>query len=375
MHKLQTRALPLLAPLLLAACSGNLASTIEEKFPGRDAEYKASTSLPRLEVPPDLSSNTISESLVVPDGGSTTYSEYSGASTQASANTNVVLPEAANVSVERSGNKRWLVVKASPAEVWPRVREFWQQNGFVIERADPAIGIMETDWAENRADIPRGFLRSLLENISEALYSAATRDRFRTRLERGTESGTTEVFVTHRGAEEVSQRDSFVWQPRPSDPELEAEMLSRMMVYLGAGEEQARRMVATSADRPDRAQMLRDPEGASVLSVQEDFSRAWRRTGLALDRVGFTVEDRDRSRGLYFVRYVDPDKQLENQEGWLSNLKFWGNDETNPDQDAYLISLIAAEQATRIVVLDKQGQRERTATADRILGLLHDQLR
>ena len=375
MSNSQPRALVLLAPLLLAACGGDLANTIEEKFPGREAEYKASTSLPRLEVPPDLSSNTISESLVVPDGGSTTFSEYSGANAQASASANVVLPESPDVRVERSGDKRWLVVQAPPSQVWPRVRDFWQQNGFVIERADPAIGIMETDWAENRADIPRGFLRSLLENISEALYSAATRDRFRTRLERGSEPDTTEVYVTHRGAEEVSQRDTFVWQPRPSDPELEAEMLSRMVVYFGIGEERARRMVATSADRPDRAQMLRDTEGATVLSVQEDFSRAWRRTGLALDRVGFTVEDRDRSRGLYFVRYVDPDKQLQSEEGWLSGLKFWGDDERNPDEDAYLISLIAADQATRIVVLDKQGQRERTATADRILGLLHDQLR
>ena len=159
------------------------------------------------------------------------------------------------------------------------------------------------------------------------------------------------------------------------DPELEAEMLSRMVIFFGVGEERARRMVATSADRPDRAEMLRDSEGATVLSVQEDFSRAWRRTGLALDRVGFTVEDRDRSRGLYFVRYVDPDKDLQTDEGWFSGFNIFGDDERDPDQDAYLISLIAAQQATRIVVLNKQGERERTATADRILGLLHDQLR
>ena len=369
------RAALLLATASLAACSGNLADTLEEKFPGREAEYKASTSVPRLEVPPDLDSSTIQETLVVP-GGSTTFSEYTGTSVQASATASTVLPEVQDVRVERSGDKRWLVIDAPPSQVWPRVRDFWQVNGFVIERADPAIGIMETDWAENRADIPQGFLRSLLENISENLYSAATRDRFRTRLERGVEPNTTEVYVTHRGAEEVSQRDTFVWQPRPADPELEAEMLSRMVIFLGVGEERARRMVASSADRPDRAQMLRDNEGATVLSVQEDFSRAWRRTGLALDRVGFTVEDRDRSRGLYFVRYVDPDKDLDNDKGFLSSLNiFGGDDERNPDEDAYLISLIAAPEATRIVVLNKQGERERTATADRILGLLHDQLR
>lgn len=371
-----TRILSLLSLFLLTACGGDLVSDLEEKFPGREVEYKTSVSTPRLEVPPDLSSSAINDSLVVPDGGSATFSEYSAGSQRTASVSDTVLPQLDKVRVERSGDKRWLVVEAQPAAVWPRVRDFWQQAGFVIQREDPSIGIMETDWAENRADIPRGMLRSLLENISESLYSASTRDRFRVRLERGVEIGSTEVFISHRGAEEVSQGDDFVWQPRPSDPELEAEMLSRMAIYFGVTEEKARRMVATTAPRPDRAQLLRDTQGATVLSVDEDFSRAWRRTGLALDRVGFTVEDRDRSRGLYFVRYLDPDKQLGNDEGWLSGIAFWQSDEEpDPDADAYLISLIAANTATRIVVLNKQGERERTATADRILGLLHDQLK
>jgi len=368
----------LFASLLLTACSGDLQTTLEEKFPGREAEYKSSASLPRLEVPPDLSSATINETLLVPEGGSATYSEYSAGGQRTQAVSSAVLPEVPNVRIERSGDARWLVVEAAPAAVWPRVRDFWMQAGFVIQREEPSIGIMETDWAENRADIPRGMLRSLLENISEALYSASTRDKFRVRLERGVDAATTEIFISHRGAEEVSQGDSFVWQPRPSDPELEAEMLSRMVIYFGLAEEQARRMVASTPGRRERATVLRDTEGATVLSVQEDFSRAWRRTGLALDRVGFTVEDRDRSRGLYFVRYVDPDKQLDEtkKDGWLSKLAFWSDDTPrNPDDDAYLISLIAADAATRIVVLNKQGQRDRTATADRILGLLHEQLK
>ncbi len=364
-----------LSVALLSACSGDLATELEQKFPGREIEYKSSTSLPQLEVPPDLSSAALNESLVVPEG-SATFSEYSSGSQRTASVSNTVLPELQKVHVERSGDKRWLVVEAKPAEVWPRVRDFWLQAGFVIKREEPAIGIMETDWAENRADIPRGMLRSLLESVSEALYSASTRDKFRVRLERGVTPGTTEVFISHRGAEEVSQGEDFVWQPRPSDPELEAEMLSRLAMYFGVAEESARRMVATSAPRAERARMLRDGEGASVLSVQEDFSRAWRRTGLALDRVGFTVEDRDRSRGLYFVRYIDPDKQLNQDKGWLSKLAFWSDDKArNPDKDAYLISLIAVDSATRIVVLNKQGKRERTATADRILGLLYDQLK
>ncbi|HEY5701653.1 MAG TPA: outer membrane protein assembly factor BamC, partial [Gammaproteobacteria bacterium] len=294
--------------------------------------------------------------------------------------------------IERSGDKRWLVVSATPAQVWPRIREFWIEQGFLINQEDPSIGIMETDWAEQRAEFKAGFIKNILNKLNEALYGAATRDKFRTRLERGAEPGTTEIFVSHRGAEEVStgkvtraqddtasRDESRVWQPRPADPELEAEMLNRMLVSFGIEEQRAAGMLARSRDKRDRAKMVRDQDGIKALSLDENFSRAWRRTGLALDRVGFTVEDRDRSRGLYFVRYVDPDADISGKKkGFFSKLKFWGSDD-KPDRDnAYLISLIGGkdgDESTQVVILNKRGEPESSDTADRILGLLHEQLK
>ena len=221
----------------LSACGGQVGKKIEDAIPGRQADYKSSRSVPRLEVPPDLAKPAGNEAMVVPEiepAGGATYSEYaSAAQTRAVTQTQVVLPQLTDIRVARSGDKRWLVIKATPGQVWPKAKEFWLESGFILKTEDPAIGIMETDWAENRADIPRDWIRSLLEKVTTALYSAATRDKFRTRLERGTNPDTTELFISHRGAEEVTQGDSFVWQPRPSDPELEAEMLNRMMVYLG----------------------------------------------------------------------------------------------------------------------------------------------
>ena len=200
--------------------------------------------------------------------------------------------------VERDGNQQWLVVHGAPSQVWPKVREFWLQEGFLVKMEDPRVGILETGWAENRADIPGGPIRNFLGKVIDAVYSSATRDQFRVRLERGTESGTTEVFLTHRGVEEVLQGGiedgNAVWQPRPTDPELEAEMLKRLMVYLGIEEQKAEAMVARQSGPTVRAQMVSNDSG-SMLIVNEDFSRAWRRTGVALDRVGFAVEDRNRS--------------------------------------------------------------------------------
>lgn len=380
----------------ISACSGTIEDKLDEYLPKREAKYKSSKSLPPLEVPPDLSSSAIGDSLPVPQGQggrSATYSEYaSGGTTRTAALENTVLPQLDNVRIERSGDKRWLVVDATPAQVWPRVREFWIEQGFLINLEDPSIGIMETDWAEQRSEFKAGFIKNMLNKLNDALYGAATRDKFRTRLERGSVPGTTEIFVSHRGAEEVStgrisaaqdhtgSRDELrVWQPRPADPELEAEMLNRMLVSFGVDEQRAAGMIARTRDQRDRAKMVRDQDGVKALSLDENFSRAWRRTGLALDRVGFTVEDRDRSRGLYFVRYVDPDADIHGKkEGFFSKLKFWADDDKAERDDAYLISLIGGkdgDDTTQVVILNKRGEPENSDTADRILGLLHEQLK
>ncbi len=389
----------LLAGLLSAAlattagCSGTLEDEMDRVLPSKEVKYKSSRSVRPLELPPDLSSASVGDSYPVPENpadGSTTYSEYATGGTRTASIENTVLPQVDNVRIERSGDERWLVINATPAQVWPRVRDFWLEQGFLIQAEDPSVGIMETDWAEQRAQFKSG-LFSFMRKFSSALYGAATRDKFRTRLERGQEPGTTEVFISHRGAEEVLPEDrtkpiglneeqAKVWQPRPADPELEAEMLHRMLVAFGLDQERARQIVLQTPDKRDRARLVRDENGGSALSLEENFSRAWRRTGLALDRVGFTVEDRDRSRGLYFVRYVDPDLDVggEKKKGFFSKLKFWGDDNRDTSKDEYLISLVGGrdgDNTTEVMVLNKEGQPEKSDTADRILSLLHEQLK
>ena len=376
--------------MALAGCSGTADDLLDPILPEQEAAYKSSKSAPPLEVPPDLSSATLNDSMVVPSlaGGSATYSSYANNGTQvASAGVNGVLPKVNGVRVERAGSERWIVVDLPPGVVWPKVRDFWLAQGFLVEMEDPSIGIMETDWAEKRVEYDAGPVQNFFNKLSSELYGATTRDMFRTRLEHGTIPGTTEVYVSHRGAEYVStgkvsrsldatgSEEVYVWQPRPSDPELEAEMLNRLVIVFGVKKDDASTMVAKAPERPPRAYIVRDGEGVSALDLQDNFSRAWRRTGLALDRVGFTVEDRDRSRGLYYVRYIDTDKaEAGEDDGFFSALKFWGDDK--PDQKKeYLVSLVGKQSTTQIVILDTDGKRENSETADRILGLLHEQLK
>jgi outer membrane protein assembly factor BamC len=356
--------------LLLSACS-----VADKAAPGRKkVDYKKSKTTQSLEVPPDLSTSTINEAPGSINAAGTTYSEFGATLPEGGGST--VLPDQGNMHVERDGNQQWLVVKGAPAQVWPNVKEFWLEEGFLIQMEDPRVGILETGWSENRADIPGGMIRGMLGKVADFVYSSATRDQYRVRLERGIEPGTTEIYLTHRGVEEVIQGGvedgTSVWQPRPTDPELEAEMLKRLMVYLGVEEQKAEAMLARESGPKVRAQMVSNDSG-SMLLVNEDFSRAWRRTGVALDRVGFAVEDRNRSEGTYFVTYNDPLAD-QNSEGVLSKLAFWSSDDETAGA-RYRIVLQANGPVTHVIVNDTNGERDTSSTAKRILALLEEQLR
>jgi outer membrane protein assembly factor BamC len=342
-------------------------------LPNHSADYKNSTTAPSLELPPDLiGSSKIDEQLVIPEISKTaTYSDYSKNKTgrrivQSGID---VLPQSKQVQIKRDGRTRWLEMIGKPDSLWLKVRQFWLKNGFQLKIDNPQIGIMETDWAENRADIPQDGIRKWLGKVFDTVYSASTRDKFRVRLERASVANTTELYLTHRGAEEVAKGNDWEWQGRPSDPELEAEMINRLIVFFGVEKTQADTLLAENKEETaSRAQLVDTQAGHKSLIVRENFARTWRRIGLALDRVGFTVEDRDRTRGIYFIRYIDPETNKD--KGFLSGL--FGEKSTPPEE--YIISLIDQSPTTHIVVKDNTKQIVQNKTAEKILTLLQEQL-
>jgi outer membrane protein assembly factor BamC len=357
-----------LAGMLLAACS------TADKSSGKSIDYKKSQTTEALEVPPDLTSSTINDAPEMLDKAGTSFTEFSD--TNPAIGVANVLPDQENMRVERDGDQQWLIIQGEPQQLWPRVRDFWSKEGILIKTEDPRVGIIVTEWAENRADIPQGPIRNLIGKAIDQVYSAATRDQYRVRLENGPTPGTTELFLTHRGVEEVvsgSPEDSTTtWKSRPPDPELEAEMLKRLVVYLGVEEQRAQAMLGRQSEPKARAQLVTNDSG-SLLIIAEDFSRAWRRTGVALDRVGFAVEDRNRSDGIYYVRYSDP-LSSQDQEGLLSSLAFWSSGE-DKEAKQYQIALVAKGRETHVAINDAEGNQENSKTATRILTLLEEQLR
>jgi outer membrane protein assembly factor BamC len=405
---------------LALACAGAVLGgcSSTDFFAGDKVDYKSKvTKTAPLEIPPDLTqlardgryrpqSGVVSASTLNPAATGASPTEASPAGTNPAAATGPagvatpvpttpsVVPVAAvapssigDMRIEREGTQRWLVVPMPPEKLWPQLQTFWPALGFTLDLDSPQTGVMETAWAENRAKIPQDWLRSALGKALDSWYSTGERDRFRTRVER-TPTGS-EVYISHRGMQEVFTSDnretkSTIWVPRPVDPQLEAEFLSRLMIKLGAPDAVARTTVANATELPPLARPVAPAApasavaanaapGATSLELDDGFDRAWRRVGLALDRTGFTVEDRDRAAGLYFVRYVDPANAGKEDPGFFE--KIFGKDTKPVAPIRYRVLVKATPPKSTVSVLDASGAPDTSDNARRIIGLLLNELK
>lgn len=338
--------------------------------------YKSATQGPSLDVPPDLT-QLRRDSRYALESTSATASGFAGAQRTVQ-DSGTAASSLGDVRMERQGNQRWLTVNRPAEKVWDTLREFWTSNGFVLSTDASDLGIMETDWAENRAKIPQDLVRRTLGKVFDGLYSSGERDRYRTRIERNSQGGV-DIFITHKGMTEEfadATRTRTIWMPRASDPELEIEFLRRMMVKLGASPDQAK--AATASPGPSgmaapQAAQLTVVDGQPTLRLGDNLDRAWRRTGVALDRSGFTVEDRDRAKGIYFVRYVPPSVNKDDK-GFIARM--FSSKAPAQGLMRYRIELqdLNAE-TTQIRVLGQDGRAEKSDNAARILQLLAAELR
>ena len=368
---------------------------MEDMFSGDKVDYRSTGNAPRpanLEVPPDLTQLS-RDSRYQQSSGVVSASTFQSAASGASAGpattvamvpaTPTVAPQSVGVfHLERQGNERWLSTTQSPEEVYPKIRAFWKDTGFTLSEDRADAGVLETEWAEDRSKLPNDIIRKTIGKVFDGIYSTGKVDKFRTRVER-TATGA-DIFITHRGMIEVysdQRKENTIWQPSAADPQLEAEFLSKLMLRLGAQDQQVKAQVAsvsTSASAPAavagpvHARLLTDRPGPT-LQVDDNFDRAWRRVGVALDRTGFTVEDRDRTQGVYFVRYVDP-KFAGREEPNLFQ-KFFSKKTDDGAPVKYRVKVTGEGTSSSVAVLDSQGKPENSDNGHRIIGLLLDGLK
>ena len=354
---------------VLAGCS-----TFEE---GK-IDYKSASQATTLEVPPDLTQLKRDSRYLVPASASAlamAASTGSRATTDAGTASNQV----ADVKIVRTGTQRYLLVQRSADAVWEPLRDFWKDNKFTLTTDQPELGIMETDWAENRAKLPQDFVRKTIGRIFDTLYSTGERDRFRTRVER-TDNGI-EITITHRGMLEVfsnAAQTQTMWTPRAADPELEIEFLRRLMLRLGG---QNTATATNTAGKPAAANLASgiasDVKVVKVnerpaIEISDGFDRAWRRVGVAIDRTGFTVEDRDRAQGYFFVRYAPPGTSG-SEPGFFA--KLFSSDKATPSLAKYRIVLTSKGDVSTVQIQAADGIPETSSNAEKIIKLLADEIK
>ena len=379
-----TRSLSLITLAAVAALSLGACSTLDNLLSGDKIDYRtgAGNKTSGLEVPPDLTQLTRDSRYQQTQGGAISAAAYQAGTAAASPATvqsvTVAAQSAGDVRIERLGNERWLRTALAPEQLWPLLQAFWKERGFVIVQDVPAAGVMETDWAENRGKIPLDFIRGSIGKVFDAAYSTGELDKFRTRVER-VPGGGSEVYITHRGMIEVysgQRKETTVWQPRLADPQLEGELLSRLMLKLGATEEVAKTatVVAGGPAAPARARIV-GAGPSTTLQVDDGFDRAWRRVGVALDRSGFTVEDRDRAQGLYFVRYADPAFAGKEEPGFIAKLFSFGKKDDPGALARDRVAVKGEGERSTVSVLNNQGAPESGEAGKRITTMLLDELK
>ena len=355
---------------LLAGCS----SLEESKI-----DYKSASQAPTLQIPPDLTQlKRDSRYQVAGTNSASAVANASGVRTVNDAGT--ATNQAGQAQIIRTGNQRVLLIQRSADSVWEPLREFWKDNGFVLITDQPELGIMETDWAENRAKLPQDFIRKAVGKVFDSLYSTGERDRFRTRIER-TDKGI-EITVTHRGMAEIytsALKDQTIWSPRASDPELEIEFLRRLMLRLGGSSMSASAsQIGAIAAAPNAAGGLAadvkiiKQNQLPAIEIKDGFDRAWRRVGVAIDRTGFTVEDRDRAQGVFFVRYAPPGSP-DKEPGFFA--KMFSSEKATPVLAKYRIAVTSKGDVSVVQVQAADGIPDTSANAEKIIKLLADEIK
>lgn len=366
MRKTPIATLGLAAILLTACSSGNISDLIPDRRP----DYRQSRMSSALEIPPDLSAASVDDKLNIPDLNPATMATYSAYAQDNAVRDRrgyiQVLPELHGVRVvENAGELPYIVVAADPSTAWQAVTRYWHNNGIRLKVSDPAVGLMETDWLENKADLPSTGFSGLLNDLLGFISDSGTRDRYRIRFSRLPDSNTA-VTLIYSQAEERAQGNpkepsGYTWTLTDNDnPEMQLEMTRRIAIFISAELRRAQQ-VQSAADSGKTAaaatrSTLTSISGQPALALAGSYEQAWRNLGIGLDRASFRILQNAYQSGTYEVRY-EPQADAAKQQGSLWT-RLWGNKAApkGKERPVYLVRLGREQERNLAVVQTPDGR-------------------
>ena len=317
--------------ILITGCSS--IPTLDDVLPDRRTEYKKSEALPDLEVPPDLTEASKSDSMSIPGEGKATLSEYkkeqqSQRGEQPQVTEQLVLETEPTVV---PAENQWLVVRGSTMEIWPELRRFFIAKGYTFDLDDAELGVLGTNWS-----MP----------VSGA--GANYRNKFKVFSEAGSEPGIVVLYVSNERQEEIGN----VWRDLDPDAMAERLIVGELNQYLNNDSRNFMRGAVAAGTPANRAELEDSGDGKLILVLPDEYTSAWMRTENALERSGLVISKLNQDRGIYTVSYRAGNDRK--KKGWMSKLAFWRDDEDTAGK-IYQVSLTGVGQKTELIILDELG--------------------
>ncbi len=386
--------------LVMTLVSVSGCSSLSKTFSGLfgwvhdETSAKDAKRLEKLEVPPELSRVEVTDSMALPGGlqGKASYSEYANKAQQndlvKAKGSGFTLPE--GIKIKRAGDIRWLEVTANANALYEKVKKFLENQELEIDKEEKKLMFVDTAWAPEKTAVPKGFFT----NMSEDIFGSPVLEKFRFRVEPGLENGVAELYISHYGVEKVLIDDvesgnvlfekqvgivdsvkTSSWRPRPNDKALEAEMLRRFIIYIGVGKDVADKMTATPVEQQQLANIVKDENGYAIsLTIDERFFNSWRIVGKAIDHASFTLVDRDRSEGEFFVQYDPSADAKANEKGFWESIAFWKGGANKVQSQKFFLRLVDEGGKCRLVVLDESKSVVDVKIAAAMLNLLSEHI-
>jgi len=276
--------------------------------------YYSDKSVTSLEIPPDLTTPSYQNSFRLSEYANVDENTVNLTNKNINENEGEVLPEITDIKVIKSGTRKWLLVEKDSETVWNLSKDFLKQSGFAIKKSNKKIGIMETDYLENKPVIPGqslGLIRSFFANtIDNVSYTLPSVDSYRLRVE-PVDKKNTQVYLTLSSMREVVQgsgkTESTIWESKERDVGLETEMLYKLMVYLGSDSAKAKeRILSAKENRKVKVTVLEGINGYSKMVFNLNFIETWDNLAWAIDQLNLELEDRDIKEKSFYLRAANP---------------------------------------------------------------------
>ena len=370
--KLTKRSVPALHRLGLAVAVLVIASCTNERPVYQGAEYYKN-----LEVPPDLTEPDRADELKVPKPTEEALQRFRDNNKLET----VLTPKFDGVRMVSYAGNSWIEIDNNVEKVWPRLLEFWEQEGFEMAQVRPMLGFMETGWTETLGG-EKGYFSSLFQK-----FQPDAKDKFRVRIERFDNDTKTRLYVAHTRIERVvsgEYGDEFYWKTLPSNLEAEREIISRMAVFAGLDDAQSQALLENY--RPYASLIKIDSTNTTALTMKGSMDFVWHRSMRALDRMRMQDihEHKDSSSINFSVgKLSDGELAIESEDddlaksSWLMQL-FTGSDDKELASDKkrhYRLEFSDLGGRIQIVVKDARDSQQTDDDGDVYSTALAEQLR